>query len=260
VPLPIKLTAAGRVITKVVNGQTRISCECCEDDRPKGICCMYPAAMLGITYEEDDLPETIAMGPYDLWGDYVETGVKRNGLIYGPAAPPPPPIIPSIQDFHRVTISNKFWERQRQFNNPNFPPWQMLDVQECLFSWDENYEDYPIAGLPPSFGAGTGNIYDEYSDTYVATCTTRVGNTVNVTTTTYHRTNLCVWEALNENGDVTKSLYYRHSATPAEAARLGKGRILWALEGAGLRTPGDGPYNSPEGRYGADGWCVVTKG
>jgi hypothetical protein len=101
-------------------------------------------------------------------------------------------------------------------------------------------------------------IKDNFSDTYEATCTSTVGGQTTQTTRTYTREGLCVWRSRNQNGDVDGELYYRTLASVEEAERFGMGRILWSLGGAGFRTPDDGPYNSPAGRYGRNGQCVVA--
>ena len=62
-----------RIITKVVNGQRRVSCSCCEEAE----CCMYPADQLGIGYTEEDLPDQIEV--FDGTDTFI---YNKNGSIY----------------------------------------------------------------------------------------------------------------------------------------------------------------------------------
>jgi hypothetical protein len=48
--------AGNRIITKVVNGQRRVSCSCCPSEEG---CCMYSADQLGVGYTAEDLPDEI---------------------------------------------------------------------------------------------------------------------------------------------------------------------------------------------------------
>jgi hypothetical protein len=66
--------AGERIITKVVDGQRRVSCSCCPSDAE---CCMYPAAQLGIGYSQDDLPDSVEV--FDQTNTYTFT---KNGSIY----------------------------------------------------------------------------------------------------------------------------------------------------------------------------------
>lgn len=81
--MPIKTTGTGanrRIITKLIDGQRRVSCSCCEE----AMCCPYPADQLGVGYTEDDLPDTI-----DVLVNISTTAdqrflMSRNGSEYGP--------------------------------------------------------------------------------------------------------------------------------------------------------------------------------
>ena len=69
-----------RVITKLVDEERKVSCACCTPT----VCCMYPAAELGVSYTEDDLPDTI-----DVLVNISTTAdqrflMSRNGSEYGP--------------------------------------------------------------------------------------------------------------------------------------------------------------------------------
>jgi hypothetical protein len=62
-----------RIITKVIDGKTRISCECCA-----GGCCMYPANQLGAGYTEADLPDAVTIN----WSGYSSGSATRSGSTY----------------------------------------------------------------------------------------------------------------------------------------------------------------------------------
>jgi len=80
--MPIKTTGTGanrRIITKLIDGQCRVSCSCCST-----VCRPYPADQLGVGYTEDDLPDTI-----DVLVNISTTAdqrflMSRNGSEYGP--------------------------------------------------------------------------------------------------------------------------------------------------------------------------------
>jgi hypothetical protein len=240
----------GRVILKTTEGNTRVSCSCCGESIPDQ-CYMYPGDKLNITYSEEDLPTELWMTTYDLWPEDYAILVQRELLTWGPHAPP------QGGGLHRVTyqtppaVPGQFWERQLFNDNA----WGALDTGDALFgSLEQNAFDSDIPGLPTIYGAGPGGIYDNFADAYTATCTTDEGTT----SKTYYREGLCVWRSRNNNDEVDGALYYRTNASEQEALDFGMGRILWALSGAGFRTQGDGPYNSPAGSYGAGGRCVVV--
>ena len=135
---------------------------------------------------------------------------------------------------------------------------------DCLF-FSSVQEEAPLSQITfpeedDFYAVNLGGLFqDTFNDTYQSICTVTIAGQTLTTTKTYNREGLCVWRSRNQNGDVDGSLYYRTLASAEEAERFGKGRILWSLSGAGFRTEGDGPYNSPAGRYGANGQCVVTE-
>lgn len=75
--MPIKTTGTGanrRIITKLVDGQRRVSCSCCEETG----CCMYPADQLGVGYQEADLPDEVRITILD---GYVFPGAGDGSRI-----------------------------------------------------------------------------------------------------------------------------------------------------------------------------------
>jgi len=229
------------IVTKKVDGETRVSCECCQEDLPD-TCCMYPASGLGVLYDEEDLPLELTINPYDLNSGVsaISVNVERDGLIYGP------------HDFggtyqQRLILSqtNSLWEFQFTLASS---PWETLDINNCLFEQESAEE---------TIFDGAGGVTDRFADSYTAECTTTVNGQTTITTRTYVREALCIWRSRNQDGDITGQLYYRNDATPAEAEQIGRGRVLWRLDGAGYRSD-EGPYTSPEGTYGENPECVVT--
>lgn len=236
----VKLNA-GKVILK----NNAVSCTCC-DVVPEA-CCMYPANGLGVIYEAEDLPEKIWMGPYDEWPSDPPYAVlvSRDGTIYGPHTEP------ASGDTHRVAhVSTGLWQRQLAAGG-----WGNLDSDDCLFFSPSQDFSYDLGGgLGFVRGFGVGLIWDNYLDTYEATCTTTsFGGSVTITNRTFVRESLCVWRSRNAQGQIDGQLYYRSLASEQEAIDIGKGRILWALSGT-FRSDA-GPYNSPAGTYGG---CVVA--
>jgi hypothetical protein len=237
-----------RVILKTTDGLTRVSCACC--DNVPDACCMYPAGNLGVTYLEEDLPESVWFEAVDLWPtDYVAL-VERDGTTYGPHTEP------SSGRAHRLRIFGGQWIYQIYENDS----WGgAFESGNCLFeSLEQDEAELQNPELPTQFGRGL-YVVDNFADSYTATCTTIVGGQTVTTTKTYDREGLCVWRSRNQNGDVDGSLYYRTNASEQDAINFGTGRILWALSGAGFRTADDGPYNSPAGSYGSNGQCVVAE-
>lgn len=74
--MAIKTTGTGsglRVLTKTVDGEVRVSCECCEEG-----CCMYPADLLGSAYEADGLPDAVTVN----WTGRFTGSMSRSGSGY----------------------------------------------------------------------------------------------------------------------------------------------------------------------------------
>lgn len=226
--LPIKLTAGGRVITKVVNGVTRISCECCAGTPSD--CCMYPIDKLNILYTEEDWPEEGIM-----FSNYINEldGPRLLQKNIGPANRFPG------DSTIRIYGSNPFMiyyypETTDEYvgRAGEIDPGLGL----CLFGDPNDPEDQPTGG----FGNNDIWFYDNFKDSYTAQCSNG--------TFTLVREELCVWRSRNGNGDVNGELFYRTRASAQDAANNGMGRILWRFNNS-FRTDA-GPYNSPAGEYG----------
>jgi hypothetical protein len=67
-----------RIITKVVNGQRRVSCSCCPSEEG---CCMYPADQLGVGYTANDLPDQIEVREPTVLGPNPAI-FNKNGAEY----------------------------------------------------------------------------------------------------------------------------------------------------------------------------------
>jgi len=68
-------SGALRIITKVVNGQRRVSCSCCPGDVG---CCMYPAEELGNLYGAEDLPDAVTVN----WAGRFTGSMSKSGGGY----------------------------------------------------------------------------------------------------------------------------------------------------------------------------------
>ncbi len=228
-----------RVVLKTTDGLTRVSCTCCD---ASDACCMYPESQLGILYEREDLPTgvTIEVDGGDQPSRSLSLTTSGNPVYEGSNA--------------RIIAGVEAWLAE-SFANGEWTGFQTYAPSDCLTqdASGQGGQEWPLPDTDQTY------IADNFADSYTATCTTIVGGQTATTTKTYDREELCVWRSRNQNGDVDGSLYYRTNATPQEALDFGKGRILWALSGAGFRTADDGPYNSPAGSYGSNGQCVVAE-
>jgi hypothetical protein len=209
---------------------------------------MYPVGGIGVLFELEDIPESARMINNNTVGGALQEFVLEKN-IGGNAGP-----------FEYSIYGNYGQFGQGPAVLAGFGEYHLAEAQaqpgqgECLFN--DKLTETPTAGS----GSGVNFwLFDEFSDTYEATCTITAGGQTIQTTRTYTREHLCVWRSRNQNGDVDGELYYRTLASVEEAERFGMGRILWSLSGVGFRTEGDGPYNSPAGRYGQNGQCVVTE-
>ena len=80
--MAIKTTGEGanrRIITKLVDGQRRVSCSCCEE----AVCCMYPADQLGVGYQEADLPDEVRITIAGTGGDSRIAARSGSEYSYG---------------------------------------------------------------------------------------------------------------------------------------------------------------------------------
>jgi hypothetical protein len=211
--------AGNRIITKVVNGQRRVSCSCCPSEEG---CCMYPAqAFYDERYTEDDLPNTLIINPFDLNAtESVE--VSRDGLIYGP-----------YQFFEGYSQQVTIFEN---FENVG-PRWVLeqtgvgvLDDSPCLFQSFSNGVEVGPAGITDAF-ADTYTVYvnglaDVFDETFLVI-----------------RRSLCVWSSDVDEGEPSGVvLTAPQSFSPK-----------WVLAVADIGQAKDDPQNSPIGLYGNQG-------
>jgi hypothetical protein len=244
-PLPIKLTAGGKVITKVVNGVTRISCECCEEPQPTPECCFYPIESLGTGFLEEDLPEEGIFyhnntgplsGPFTLqrnsgsgtlgekllYGSFGNFNLGGRAIYYFPAVP---------DEYHR---------RQDQIDPGG---------GRCLF--DDRFDEEN--GPAPAQGPGRSIWwFDNFKDTYTISAYSKpyasLGADPPEFTQEVHRVSLCEWKPLEEDFPI---LYYT-----TFAGAVSDRRNMWVLDFY-LRIDG-GPYNSPAGEYGGISYDYIV--
>lgn len=237
------------IVTKKVDGETRVSCECCQEDLPD-TCCMYPIDKLGILFDEEDWPEEGAFyhnetesgsvaGPIILEKNLATVGNER--VIYGNFGNNG---LGGTAVYYLPSDLVEYFFRQGQIDPGG---------GGCLFRDKFDEQQQPVADP----NGGSIWFFDNFADSYTAECTTTINGQTTTTTRTYVREALCIWRSRNQDGDITGQLYYRTNATPAEAEEIGRGRVLWRLDGAGYRSD-EGPYTSPEGTYGENPECVVT--
>jgi len=216
--------AGNRIITKVVNGQRRVSCSCCET----GECCPYPAqGLIDGLYTEQDLPDQILVyvddelnyGPADRVGqEFVWTFV-----IEGVPIPAKIKINPDV-----IFDAGAAWalELDGQFT---FGP----EVCTCLFGV-----------CFPEYGAE-----DTFADTYTVERRTETLTGPPDATFTITRESLCRWCGFDPLLESTICLEYN---APTFA-----GQGHWSIGGFGEAPPRNN--SSPAGNY-ADGgsiWMVL---
>ena len=233
----VKRTESGgatRILTKSVGGVIKVSCACC--DALTEVCCPYEANKLGVLYDREDLPEQVEL-VVSGGENFVNLSLVSSGVAYYTGGD------------SRIRLGVQAWIAEER-DGLLWAGYQDYAPSDCLIG-DPSGQQGQVWPLP-----ATEDTYvaDKFADTYVATCT---GSNNVVTSKTYNREGMCVWRSRNNDGEVDGELYYRTHATEEEAARIGKGRILWGLSGTGFRSANDGPYNSPAGIYGAQRQCSV---
>ena len=241
----------GKVVTRERNGKTVVQCECCGGSPPDE-CCMYPLDKLNILFTEDDWPEEGVFyhnnniddsltGPIILEKQLanVQEGGLSFRIIYGSLPQNPPEAQNAVYYFPSI-LEGGYLYRQAQIDPGG---------ENCLFNDLFDEENQPSPGAP---GGNSIWWFDNFEDTYTVT-QTQPARTFTVT-----RETQCIWRERRPDGLVLNSLYYDTKANEQNLANNGGvlGRILWRFNGV-YRTDA-GPYNSPEGVYGAtDTWTVV---
>jgi hypothetical protein len=236
----------GKVITKVVNGATVISCECCGGGEPPPDCCYYPAASLGIEYLREDLPETFTIRS-TAYSSILSMSLTNSGPNIYEATD-------SAGNLYRMAVNTQLgsWELEGQSRTTG----QWSGVQDwgprpCLF-WD--YSSYSNANteqptwplIPPDPQGSGGFTYpdDDFEDAYeVDAYTLPLEGPIESEPIAYTRLivrkSLCEWGPVDE--EFPNLLY--NGTTEGSPDRT----ELWTFDYY-FRSDG-GPYNSPEGQY-----------
>jgi hypothetical protein len=211
-----------RIITKVVNGQRRVSCSCCPSD-DEG-CCMYPADQLGVGYTLDDLPDQIEVRePAILGPDPVI--FNKNGAEY--------------EHFSQSSTEKVFVD----IDGIGRPIWKFQSVSEEILERPLSF-NAPFCLITEIEDVGFEGAGDLFADTYAAT----IGD---FPFREPERASLCRWadgsfllvyvtpESINDfDGEYTGPLY----------TWAAEGRFLQPDEGGGFWVKDD-PQSSPVGTY-----------
>jgi hypothetical protein len=211
---------AARIITKVIDGETRVSCECCST-----ACCPYRVSQLGIGYLDQDLPDDLSIQDFGGFNDQITPpqNATRTGLVYETA---PIPVVVS-----GTTVNTTFTVAYDEFGLFG-PDWS---GQQCLF--------YVLPESPTNYSNTVWR--DNYLDTYEVSTS---GGSFEI-----DRVSLCSWSGFDPdyNGGTTVILKINEASATRPRANL------WTMAGIG-RTDG-GPYQGPPGTYsnGTYTWTVT---
>jgi hypothetical protein len=209
--------AGNRIITKVVNGQRRVSCSCCPSEEG---CCMYPAQ--GLTdglYTVQDLPDELEM--------YYSDGVNFDG----------PTIVSHNGDgtygeFNEVGSANPAAIAISFAGDEWITSYFQLDPStDCLIKTLE-------ADDPPSLSRTNVWVFDRFEDTY--TVEILFGDSAGTYTVT--RQSLCVWSEFFEDDEP--------GGVRIIAGSLPDGTMNWSVEDSGGSSAKSGTLDSPLGDYG----------
>jgi hypothetical protein len=227
--------AGNRIITKVVNGQRRVSCSCCPSEEG---CCMYPAQ--GLTdglYTVQDLPDELEM--------YYSDGVNFDG----------PTIVSHNGDgtygeFNEVGSANPAAIAISFAGDEWITSYFQLDPStDCLIKTLE-------ADDPPSLSRTNVWVFDRFADTYKIefnNVSDPASSEENGSAAFVVRRSLCVWsEDFEEDEPSGVKLLYRD---------FRNNRPRWQIQYSDDRAMGkagptgqlDGLLNTPEGSYGSSG-------
>jgi hypothetical protein len=208
--------AGNRIITKVVNGERRVSCSCCPSDVE---CCPYPAqGLIDELYTAADLPDELKTVVNVFGGLGV---ISKDGNVY------------------RYT-----------FTSDDGPIAAIIRVNpDIIFDlgagWENVIEDTGSEiGLPCAclFGVCSDfGVEDNFADTY----TVYVNGIADVFDQTFSvvRRSLCVWSSDVDEGEPSGVIL-----TPPQSFSP-----KWVLLVGGDAQAKDDPQNSPIGLYGDQG-------
>jgi hypothetical protein len=206
-----------RIITKVVNGQRRVSCSCCEVEVE---CCMYPADQLGVGYTIEDLPDKI-IGE---GGEFT----KNNPPI--PFTPDPSVLIYYGFAGEGVGIADgeEVWRQFVDFGG--------TDGARCLIG-----------------NIGGSSFIDDFADTYaVSSNLPQLASATVVRTSLCQWEGIAVYTITDANVTVDIPVILVYSSNPVDEDYL-KWKIEanrgFAIIGKGSGTPKDGTQNTPVGNY-----------
>lgn len=226
----IKTTGSGselRIITKTVDGEVRVSCECCEEIA----CCMYPAqGLLDGIYLRQDLPEIVfAYGQTDSPYTIVFSLVLGGGeAIYESSG-------------NRIAIIDNLWEPQ--------------GFDEGIGQWVgfQDTQPNPCLIFEPT-QEGLSFIGDDFEDTYTVTTPFSSG--------TVTRQSLCLWDGVDDNGCPLQLIYGGFGSDPETEPP--EGGLKWSVSFFKFESPVEGQpaictvsygrlksglQNSPTGTY-----------
>jgi hypothetical protein len=223
-----------RIITKVVNGQRRVSCSCCPSD-DEG-CCMYPADQLGVGYTLDDLPDQIEVRePTILGPDPVI--FNKNGAEY--------------EHFSQSSTEKVFVD----IDGIGRPIWKFQSVSEEILERPLSF-NAPFCLITEIEDVGFEGAGDLFADTYKIefnNVSDPASSEENGSAAFVVRRSLCVWsEDFEEDEPSGVKLLYRD---------FRNNRPRWQIQYSDDRAMGkagptgqlDGLLNTPEGSYGSSG-------
>jgi hypothetical protein len=157
-----------RIITKVINGQRRVSCSCCPSEEG---CCMYPADQLGVGYTAEDLPDEI------MW--FINVNLEQR--------------------FAWPKVGHKY---VRQFCDDEecYEAEIRVEGGQWLFGFDDN--------VPPAYWFSSNCLFQEgdeqgFVDNFADTYTAYVNGPADVFDETFLviRRSLCVWSSDVDEGE-----------------------------------------------------------
>jgi hypothetical protein len=200
-----------RIITKVVNGQRRVSCSCCEE----GECCPYPAEYYGSLFDLEDLPdEVVGIGQDNAYeANFIKNG--SGDTPYGGFIDEFPARIIRVNIF-----GFWYWDLQAFTESNQWVSFQDVQPNPCLI-----YEPFAENG---SFTK------DNFEDTYKITLDSPALNNPEIAIV--QRANLCRWD--QEDGQY--SLLYVSNPNS-------DGYLKWNIQIGGEGNAIKEQQNTPEG-------------
>jgi hypothetical protein len=218
-----------RIITKLVNGQRRVSCSCCEEAE----CCMYPAQALGDgIYTWEDLPDQI---------------IYRGRLAFNNAV--------IDVTFNKLSPPAEWYDTLAYYIAEDSPAINSGDEDVIYRNTEDNWANWISGGIS---GIGiclieglevVGGTEDTFLDTYAITSSDPDPFFQGCDSIT--RVNLCTWLHPLEGCDLTTTLrgriFYHDGTTTIYEQEAPHG---WYYDfGQENFVRKNDPQNSPEGIY-----------